>query len=302
MNSTSSHDVRTEAGKEVAVMRRKAVVALVVLAGLLVPNSAAAGGGVFDFERDYVLVGEWVAAEADFWLPARDRAIIDNDFYAYLVPGGRFIEPPKVPAGAVLLGPVVVVPAENGGLASVGFRVPDVRPGGYTVSFCDRPCRHAFVGDLMGGWLSVVGSRTEARLRARIDRLQEWVDGLYSVLGRRLTGNQERTDGVQARVEQLEEEVARNQAELAVRVAQLERQVRRDGGGFDDAGWIVAAVALVLLAFVSIGRERRHDDPDALADSGVMPDGRDLEWRTEAAEEVAEDASGGSRRELSGVS
>jgi hypothetical protein len=153
------------------MLRRMVVVlAAVFLVPTMLSGAAAGGGSTFDFE-DYYVAGERAVGETAFWISGKDRHLLNRTFYAYLIPGQQGIDPPRIPAGAVPLGQVTL-----GGLARVSFTVPDVAPGGYSVEICDRPCRHSFVGDLIGGWFTVVGSEEEARLRPVIDRLKDRLD------------------------------------------------------------------------------------------------------------------------------
>jgi hypothetical protein len=274
------------------MLRRTALMLAAILAATVVTGGAAAGGGaVFEFDRDYYVPGDRAVGETDFWVPRTDRHLLERAFYAYLIPRSGRIDPPSIPSDAVPLGPVAL-----GGLARISFMVPEVRPGPYNVGICDRPCRHAYVGDLMGGWITVVGSREEARLRVVIDRLEGRLSEVHSDLARRLSGNQERTATLQGGLDVLTHEVSAFQEDVRARLARLEGQPETGGAEpFDRAGWIVAVLALAALAFVSVGRGRRPEDDLATGPpSRVVLDGQDLEWRTETAE-VDERASVGTR-------
>jgi hypothetical protein len=237
------------------MLRRAAAALALSLAAVAFPSGTAAGGGaVFDFDRDYYVPGDRAEGQTVFSVSGKDRRLLRRTFYAYLIPGPRWIEPPDVPPGAVPIGTVSLT-----GLARVSFVVPNVAPGPYTVGMCDRPCRHAYVGDLMGGWITVVGSREEARLRGLMDRLERRLERLRGRLSNQTWEARRRTD-------RLEEEIAalstategweRRQAWLETRLARLEREPQSSATTFDRAGWAVATLALGALAASSWRRRR----------------------------------------------
>jgi hypothetical protein len=236
------------------MLRRTAVILVAGLAAIVIPAGAAAGGGaVFNFNRDYYVPGDMAVGQTVFSTSKEHRHLLDRTFYAYLIPESRWIDPPRIPKGSVPIGTVSL-----DGLAQVSFRIPDVAPGDYTVGMCDRPCRHAYVGDLVGGWITVVGSREEARLRGLIDRLGRRLDGVRGGLSKQGERADRRAQELRAEIADLTAATGkweRRQAWLETRLAQLEREPT--GLTFDRAGWAVAALAIAALA-ASMWRRRRR--------------------------------------------
>lgn len=265
------------------MLRRTALVLAAALATIAVPTTARAGGmASFEFDQAYYVAGDRAVGQTVFWISKKDRELLDRTFYAYLIPGRRWIDPPRIPEGAVPLGPITL-----GGLARVSFTVPEVAPGGYTVGICDRPCRHSYVGDLGGGWITVVGSPEEARLLPVIDRLQGRLDRIHWDARQKAQRSLRRATALQSEVEELEERLARAREELGARLVALEGRPEPAAGAFDRAGWVVAAVALAALAFVSSRRRKRPEAPvdgPPRVSVALDGDGQDFEWKTEAAE------------------
>jgi len=270
------------------MLRRMLVVLAAVFLLPTMPNGAAAGGGAtFDFE-DYYVAGDRAVGETVFWISGKDRHLLNRPFYAYLIPGQQWIDPPTIPAGAVPLGEVTL-----GGLARVSFTVPDVAPGGYSVGICDRPCRHSLVGDLMGGWITVVGSEEEARLLPVIDRLKARLDRARWDAIEKARKNQKRFAELRTEFEYLQKGLDQAREELGARLVAQERrpQAGSGSGAFDRAGWAVAVLSFATLALVT-SRRRRLSGPEAptLPDqlpASVMTAGAgtdDLGWQVEAAE------------------
>jgi hypothetical protein len=269
------------------MLRRTVVVlaAVTALMATMLSGAAAGGGAVFEFNRDYYVAGDRAVGETVFWISEKDRHLLDRTFYAYLIPGQKWIEPPRIPDGAIPLGPVTL-----GGLARTSFTVPEVAPGAYSVGICDRPCRHSFVGDLMGGWITVVASEEEARLLPVIDRLEARLDRVRWNAIEKARKSQRHDAALRSQIGQLEEALDQDRDELGTRLAALERRPQDRPGAFDRAGWAVAAAALVALAFVSM-RRRKSNFPAGLAPTAseatleaTPHHGDELEWRNEAAE------------------
>jgi hypothetical protein len=270
------------------MLRRMVVVlAALFLVPTMLSGAAAGGGATFDFE-DYYVAGDRAVGETVFWISGKDRHLLNRTFYAYLIPGRQWIDPPRIPAGAVPLGQVTL-----SGLARVSFTVPDVAPGGYSVGICDRPCRHSFVGDLMGGWITVVGSQEEARLLPVIDRLKNRLDRARWDAIHKARKSQKRFMELRAEFEYLQKGLDQAREELGARLVALERrpQAESGSGAFDRAGWAVAVLAFATLALVMARRRRLSgreastlpDRPPASIEAAAAGMG-DLGWQVEAAE------------------
>jgi hypothetical protein len=263
------------------MLRRTMTVLAMAIVAMVIPSGPAVGGGMswFDFDRDYYVPGDHAVGETGFWTSEKDRHLLDRTWHAYLIPGHGWIEPPRIPDAAVPIGTVTL-----SGLARVSFIVPDVEPGGYTVGICDRPCRHSYVGDLGGGWISVVESRQEARLRGMIDRLERRLDGVRGQLRKQGERADRRANLLREEIGDLREATGkweRRQAWLETRLAQLEREPT--GLTFDRAGWAVAALAIAALA-ASIWRRRRSSAPvPALPATGTTSPDDDRAWQLDAA-------------------
>jgi hypothetical protein len=189
-------------------------------------------------------------------------------------------------------------PLENGVWeASVRFVVPDVRPGRYTVSLCNDPCRSAFVGDLMGAWIFVADSAEQARMNTLEARIEER-------LGQQISDT---TSGLQEQLDSLREavETPRTSTGTELRLSKLDDQVkslssqvrylRKRGDQQAPAwlwltGWIVAAGIVVLWRRTTVRRRRESGTPTASEEvtwNAVAPpvalddvDDRDVHGRT----------------------
>jgi hypothetical protein len=150
------------------------IVILSAVAAMLVATPAVStAGGItsFEFQEDYVLVGENVAGRAVFYTNARGSGRIeDGPWHAYLLPKETWIDAPRIPAGAVDLGPIAIEDRGDGtALATITFTVPDMTTGGYSIGVCNVPCTEAYVGDLGGGWLSIARTEEGATLLRALD-------------------------------------------------------------------------------------------------------------------------------------
>jgi hypothetical protein len=75
-----------------------------VFGAVLVPApSALAGGSVFRFDQRYYVPGDVATGQVTYSLNGTGSGRWrDRPYYAYLVPGGRWIRPPHFPADAVV--------------------------------------------------------------------------------------------------------------------------------------------------------------------------------------------------------
>jgi hypothetical protein len=229
-----------------------AVLVIVVLGVGALGTPAEAGGSTFNFNRRWFAPGQEVVGRAQFSDSVRDQGrIADGPYFAYLVRGDRLIDPPRVPRDAIPLSRVRMR-AVGPGIweASIRFVVPDVLPGIYTVSLCNDPCRNAFVGDLMGAWISVVASPEQAKMKNLEAGIEERITEQMSLA----------TSGLEDRVQSLSDavdaEASRTMsvaAELRLdkldeQIERLTTEVRHVRGHADQgliawlwlAGWVVA--------------------------------------------------------------
>jgi hypothetical protein len=244
---------------------RSILVTTGLLLALLSVNPVAAGGGgsTFDFSRRWFAPGQEAVGRTQFGTDVNTESgeLPGEPYFAYLLTGEQFIEPPHIPANAIRLARVEMRPVEGGiWEASVRFVIPTVRPGSYTVSLCNDPCRDAFVGDLMGAWISVAASAEQAKFRNLEARIEERV----------LQQTWDATSGFQEQLDALRERPATTvgtELRLTASEGQIERlsaQVRDLRARTDQgtlawlwmAGWVVAA-GIAVLWRTTVIRHRR---------------------------------------------
>lgn len=266
---------------------RSILVTMGLLLALLSVNPVAAGGGgsTFDFSRRWFAPGQMVVGTTQFTDGIEEQGrVADGPYFAYLVPGETFIDPPRLPRDAIRLGRVRMRRQDSGiWAASIRFVVPNVRPGTYTVSLCNDPCRNAYVGDLMGAWISIATSAEQAKIRNLEDRIADRVfqqtDQMTSDLYGQLEQLRESVDGARApsitvgtelRLAPVEDQIER----LNAQVRTLEK--RADQGMVAwlwMAGWIVAAGLAVAWRATVVRRRRSAAKPhpsEPAATDGVM--------------------------------
>lgn len=267
-----------------------AVVAATCAGMVVAPATGAAGGGaVFDFDSEYYVPGDQVIGETSVGLGHGDSAELDEGpFFAWLYRSGTDFDR----GTAVLLGPIAF---ERSGhdvaVAQISFTVPDVRPGGYEIATCNDDCSVRWIGDLVGGWFTVVGTREEIPLRQLEDRLTDRIRGL----GGRLELFRDRLVDVETQTNN-----AVGDAQLAVDSGRdLEATVRELQAGLahlrEDsgsaplvhlAGWFAAGLmAGVGMAFLIGRRRRRPALPPEPAETGSSLVSEDL-WRPDGEPEL----------------
>lgn len=267
------------------------VVCSTALLALLLSSTSASSGGVtsFEFEARYFVAGDIAETHTTVYFHDAETAadtLRKGPYYAYLLPANQTLDPPRIPSHAPRLGRVSFIPishANNRRTARLRFVVPDVKPGSYSISLCNRPCRTTEVGDLIGGWIAVVSTREDARLRAMEDRVYE---RLQSLTGEIMSGLDERLFALEEA-----QNSQRNQSQARVawtekryladreRMEQLSAQVRDLQQGAEQGilawlwmgGWIVAAGLAVAWRTAVVRRRRSTADPSQGAHSdGVM--------------------------------
>jgi hypothetical protein len=218
-----------------------------------VPATAAASGGYtfLEFKREHYVPGERARATANIWV---DFAWLDENgpFYAYLLPERLSIDPPKIPDEAIPLGSLTIVPVKKVGeptaRATLAFRVPEVSPGAYQVTLCNRPCRDTIVGELAGGSFRVVATAEQARLLnfgARLERrLEQRFWDSTGELWTSIESLQNQTGELERRVTGVAIDVQRSDVvdeDLLSRMDRAESQLvameRRITELADEAGW-----------------------------------------------------------------
>jgi hypothetical protein len=229
-----------------------ALVIVVVLGVVAEGTPAQAGGSTFSFHNRWFAPGQTAVSKTQFsdWAGAQGR-VAEGPYFAYLVRGDRFIEPPQLPHNAVRLGQVTMLRVEGTiWEASIRFVVPRVRPGGHLVSLCNDPCRSTSVGDLVGARISIAATAEQAKMRnleARIrERVAQDVSETISSLQQQLdaaTPPSGITVGTEMRLAPIEDE-------LKTMAAQV-RDLRQPGdqgllAWLWLSGWVVAAGMAIL--------------------------------------------------------
>jgi hypothetical protein len=238
---------------------RRTIVAVAACVLAAIPATALSAGGIatFEFEDDYVLIGETVTGMATFQPDVRGSGRIeDGPWHAYLLPEGHWIDPPGVPNDAIPLGPIDIrVEGRREAVATVTFTVPDVALGGYHLGLCDVPCTESMVGDLGGGWAWITRTEEGAAL------LRE-VHGNERLLYRFRSGQARQGREAERTVSQLESQLDGMEGAVELRLTELEDRLRaalaaeRETGG---AYWAPALLAAaVVAAAVLFARRRRR--------------------------------------------
>lgn len=156
-------------------------VAVTVLAGLCVSGwtpTAWAGGAILEFRSRGAAVGSPIVARSVFDPYIRNLPKpADGPFYGYLLPAGppwRWIDLPRIPRGAVPLGPIRIRSVKSSDarwdhVARLRFIVPEVPTGVYSLHFCNDPCTESSVGELAGGGFVGIGATSsEGALAVRL--------------------------------------------------------------------------------------------------------------------------------------
>ena len=156
-------------------MRRTLLVlTLAVSVTFPVSSAAANGGALFDFGDPYLEVGTEVRGATVVWMSGKDpRKLERGPFYAYLLPEGRWIRPPKIPTGAIQVGTLEFRwLTDRKTAATLSFTVPDLPSGRYGLHYCDDPCTTAAIGDLYGGSVLVARDPEVGALLLEKEKLQ----------------------------------------------------------------------------------------------------------------------------------
>jgi hypothetical protein len=244
--------------------------AVLTTAILATAGPAAAGGSWLETEDPYYPPGSQATARGTFGPGAYEGRASDGPYYAYLVPGFRWFEKPgPVPDYAIPLGPITIRRATGNyccWAASLTFTVPDLPPGRYSIDYCNDPCTVNGIGDLIGGSFWVADTQEEARLMARIDRLEAKAESL-----KRIKHDLRRTEAALA---EAEDEQALLITRLRVAALQAASASARGEGTVSVREtlppWVSASlVAMALLLGAWYRRHQRQEIPDVVPDDLV---------------------------------
>ena len=252
-------------------MRRATLLFATATAILLpAPPTGANGGAVFDFVDPYLEIGTEVQGSTVVWMSEKDPRLLERGpFYAYLVPEGRWIRPPRLPAGSIRVGTIGFRwLSDRKAAATLSFTVPDLPSGRYGLHYCDDPCTTAAIGDLYAGSVLIARDPEVGALLLEKEKLQAQVSSARW-----------RHKRASRQITKLEEAAAAAEAPDP-RIVELEAQLRDARELPQDQGaptlpWLVAAGALGV-GFV-IGRRRRRARPAAPADAPTRHAVRELE-------------------------
>jgi hypothetical protein len=137
---------------------RKTTAALALLVGLLVAGPAHAGGGHMAPVQERYDPGQAATLVGYTGDPVL-TALPEEPFYAYLRPAGESAGS-RLLRSDIYVGELVVEETRHRGYlrfrVSLTFTVPAyLEAGDYDVVYCTDPCTSAWLGDLVGGQLSV---------------------------------------------------------------------------------------------------------------------------------------------------
>jgi hypothetical protein len=228
------------------------------LASVGLPQAALSNGGsFFRFDRKYYAPGEAVTAHTTFSTEVeRSGKIEDGPYYAYLLLSERWIQPPRIPDDAIALGHIDITQLGGGSVpvARIAFTVPQIRPGSYTLTFCNVPCTHATVGDLVGGSLSIVPTKEVALRRELSDRLDGRLAQLRGNLAARIRRAEKAQGALTPRTDT--QELADRVNELEERLTGLKTELQREPSASGGAGWIALGLALLVGSVLWLRRFR----------------------------------------------
>ena len=247
-------------------MRGIALALLTATSILMLPTGASADGGAsFDFLEPFLPPGGEAEASTVVWMGEKDvRRLEQGPYLAYLVPGDRWIEPPRIPADAIQVGAIEFTPPKDDGVitrrerayggqkgsATVTFTVPDVPTDSYSVYYCNDPCTISTIGDLIGGWIRIAEDAEESQLLAARERF-EWKN---SSLEWRLKRARKQLDRLEA------ESLSAAPDDTAPRtIADLQRRLAR--GESEGAQFSTPVLLLGIAIGLALALRRRRKEP-----------------------------------------
>ncbi|MET0800655.1 MAG: hypothetical protein ABWZ53_05760 [Actinomycetota bacterium] len=252
------------------------ITTVVITMTVFAASSASANGGAYvEFDGTHHLPGEMVTATVYVAIPKSKMGLLDRGpFYAYVLPPGTAIDAERgLPAGAIGVGTWTVEQEKQQTELTVTFTVPETEGDYYSFGLCNDPCTVNGFGEPVSGVLSVVATAREAALLGDVGRLHSQLAGLKRDIRKQAKGADQQIASASAAVEA--SEAARRT--LTEQVSALEGRVRAADAAVEDASrpfadpWFAAAAAvgLVALVFVFVGRRR---DRDAAGRDDVVPE------------------------------
>ncbi len=244
--------------------RPSTVILATTLTALALTPHAAAGGwwNIVQLEHSTAAAGQRVTARATVYFTsarAARNAASGGPFYVYVLHGfaQTSLELPRLPsawwsrwslrgAEAVRAGPVVLDVSGHTGAVRASFTVPDLRPGGYSLMFCDAGCRHP-LGDIVPTpGFTIAADAATARLATRVDRLEQRLarqSRLRQAARTAARGARAEATSVGAQLRRLEQ-----------RVASAEQRPGPSRWGY--AGWLVGGFSVGAGLVLALRRRR----------------------------------------------
>lgn len=147
---------------------------------------ASAGGSWLELDRSSYAPGDRATVRASFSSGQLEGTLGDGPYYLYLVPESSSLprDGSPIPDEVRQVGPLHIWESTGNYCcwnASAQFIVPEVPAGKYFLDYCNSPCTVDGMGDLIGGSLFVGETEEEARLIARIERLEFKVEALARI-------------------------------------------------------------------------------------------------------------------------
>jgi MYXO-CTERM domain-containing protein len=279
-------------------VRRTIVTLVLVTLGIVLPaQGAGAGGNWLSFRTEEPVAGKrnlgtWAVLHVGQEIVAHtgivvvtphrmDRLESEGPFYAWLSPGGGYLDDTNLPADAIRLAPFTIAfDGSNGVPVRARFTVPDVPSGEYQVVVCNDPCTLSGFGEYIQGWITIRQTPEEARLftlaRERAWELREraqdikQLEGDVGALERELAAahGEARSAAIDRRSTDRTIELLESQNDaLRARLAAAE------GDGMP--GWAIAAIGIAIVGAAFLVRRRRpsaFEIPDTVPDELVERD------------------------------
>lgn len=225
--------------------------------GLIAEGTLANGGAFFDFDRTYYVPGDVVTAQTTFSTQVeKSGRIEDGPYYAFLLSSERWIHAPRIPDDAVPIGQITTSSPRGGAAtARITFTVPQIEPGPYTLAFCNVPCTHATLGDLVGGSFSIASTKDEALRREITDRVDGRIAQVRANLAARIRDAEKAQRDLATRMEV--QRLAGRLTELEARLVRIQNQQRQGETRAQPLPWIMAGLAVLLAGTLWVRRFRR---------------------------------------------
>ena len=220
---------------------------------LVEASPARAGGSWLEPDRRAYAAGDVATLRGAFSMRGSlEGRLSDGPYVAYLLEGGQWIERGRIPAGAIRLGELRIVRADDRHQthAVVTFEIPNVSTGWYSVGYCNDPCTVDGIGDLVGGDRFVIApTRVEGLAIVRIDRLAMRVANVRHDVVARTRDERERLEraleAANGALDLAEARISQIQAELVRAAPSLGGSAGRPLARPSSVTWWIALLACI---------------------------------------------------------